>query len=128
MGVTTMNQTPEDIRERTFRFALQIINTSERLPATRSGNILAKQLIRAGTSIGANAQEALAAHSRNDFIYKNSIALKEARETNYWLRLIKGANLSNCPELETLYVESDEIMRIFGAIVSKSQGKSKKIE
>ena len=122
-----MNQTPEDIHKRTFRFALQIVNASERLPSTRMGNILAKQLIRAGTSIGANAQEALAAHSRNDFIYKNSIALREARETNYWLRLIKGANLSNCPELESLCVESDEIMRIFGAIVSKSRRKSVKI-
>lgn len=123
-----MNQTPEDIRARTFRSALEIIDVSEQLPTTRSGNILAKQLIRAGTSIGANAQEALAASSRNDFIYKNSIALREARETNYWLRLIKNANISHCPKLETLFVESDEIMRIFGAIVSKSRGKSKKIE
>jgi four helix bundle protein len=119
------NQTPEDIRDRTFRFALDVINTSERLPATRAGNILAKQLIRSGTSIGANAQEAVAAHSRNDFIYKNSLALKEARETSYWLRLIKAANLSRAAEIERLSGESDQITKIFGAIVSKARGKSK---
>ena len=117
-----MNQIPEDIRERSFRFALRIINVSERLPSSRSGNILAKQLIRAGTSIGANAQEALAAHSRNDFIYKNSIALREARETNYWLRLIIEANLSSGPELAALRGESEQITKIFGAIVTKARG------
>jgi four helix bundle protein len=123
--VMTMNCVPEDIRERTFRFALDIINTSEHIPSTRSGNILAKQLIRSGTSIGANAQEALAAHSRNDFIYKNNIALREARETSYWLRLIKAANLSSVAEIERLSGESDQITKIFGAIVSKARGKSK---
>ena len=123
--VMTMNCVPEDIRERTFRFALDIINTSEHIPSTRSGNILAKQLIRSGTSIGANAQEALAAHSRNDFIYKNNIALREARETSYWLHLIKAANLSSVAEIERLSGESDQITKIFGAIVSKARGKSK---
>lgn len=121
-----MNQTPEDIRERTFRFALEIINLSEQLPVTRSANILAKQLIRSGISIGANAQEALAAQSKADFIYKNSIALREARETHYWLRLIRGAKLAAGTNFDTLYDEADQIMRIFGAIVTKSRGKSKK--
>ena len=75
-----------------------------------------------GTSIGANAQEALAAHSKNDFIYKNSIALREARETNYWLRLINEANLSSNPELDALRGESEQITKIFGAIVTKARG------
>ncbi len=121
-----MNQMPEDIRERSFRFAVRIINASERLPLTRSGNLLAKQLIRSGTSIGANAQEALSSDSRKDFAFKNSIALREARETRYWLRLIA----STIPEVklpfEELLRESDEITRIFGAIVSKTRGKSKR--
>ncbi len=123
-----MNQVPEDIRERTFRFALDIINTSEHIPSTRSGNILAKQLIRSGTSIGANAQEALAAHSRTDFIYKNNIALREARETSYWLRLVQAANLSSESEIERLSDESDQITKIFGAIVAKARGKSKGVD
>jgi four helix bundle protein len=121
-----MDQKPEDIRERVYRFALQVINLSEQLPPSRSGNILAKQLIRSGTSIGANAQEALAAQSRADFVYKNNIALREARETHYWLRLIKGSNLVSSTNLDTLYEEADQIMRIFGAIVTKARGKSKK--
>ena len=123
-----MNQVPEDIRERTFRFALDTINTSEHIPSTRSGNILAKQLIRSGTYFGANAQEALAAHSRTDFIYKNNIALREARETSYLLRLVQAANLSRESEIERLSDESDQITKIFGAIVAKARGKSKGVD
>jgi four helix bundle protein len=122
-----MKQNPEDIRERSFRFALNIIKVCETIPSTRTGNILAKQLVRAGTSIGANAEEALAAHSKNDFVYKNNIALKEARETHYWIRLIQAASLVDSAVLGTLREESNQIMRIFGAIVSKSRKHTKSI-
>ena len=79
----------EDIRERAYRFALRIIKLCHHLD-TRQGvaRKLSGQLIRSGTSIGANLEEALAGESREDFIHKNKIALKESRETVYWLRLL----------------------------------------
>jgi four helix bundle protein len=70
-----------DIRERTFLFSVQIVKLAERMPETRSGKLLANQLVRSGTSVGANVEEASAAFSRNDYAYRMSIALREARET-----------------------------------------------
>ena len=116
---------PMDIRERTFQFGLEIIRCIEKIPHTRTGNSIANQLIRSGTSIGANAQEALAASSKADFIYKTNIALREARETQYWIRLLKESKLIVDKEIETLFQESDEITRILGAIVSTARGKRK---
>lgn len=85
----TQNAPPRDLRERTFAFALQIVKLCRHLEL-RNGvaRTLSRQLLRAGTSIGANVEEAQAAQSRPDFINKNGIALKEARETHYWLRLL----------------------------------------
>jgi len=74
---------PEDIKDRTFRFALTIISLVEALPDTISAKTIGKQLIRSGTSIGANVEEATAAHSKADFIYRMNVALREARETLY---------------------------------------------
>ena len=116
---------PPDIRERTFQFSMEIIKYIEKIPHTRAGNAIANQLIRSATSIGANAQEALAASSKADFIYKTNIALREARETQYWIRLLKESNLVSDKEIETLFQESDEITRILGAIVSTARGKRK---
>ena len=89
-----------DIRQRTFDFAVRIVNLVKHLPETSIGRALASQLIRSGTSIGANAQEALAGYSRDDFAFKTSLALKEARETLYWLQLLKGhkSRDSNSPD------------------------------
>src|SRR5437870_13608300 len=80
---------PVDIRKRTFDFAVRIVSLCSYLlskPGVR--RTLANQLLKAGTSIGANIEEAQAGQSRADFISKNAIALKEARETHYWLRLL----------------------------------------
>jgi len=85
-----MNEKPRDIRERTFAFALEIARLCQRLEK-QSGvhRTLGRQLLRSGTSIGANMEEAQAGQSRADFVSKCAIALKEARETTYWLRLIR---------------------------------------
>jgi four helix bundle protein len=82
-------------------------------------------LLRAGTSIGANIEEARAGQSRPDFISKNAIALKEARETNYWIRLLVAAQLVPESRLSALEAESAELMKIIGAIVVSSR-KSKR--
>ena len=116
---------PEDIRPRTFRFALQIIALVEKLPNTISATTIGKQLVRSGTSIGANVEEATAAHSKSDFIYRMNISLREARETFFWLRLLDASNMLPSADLTGVVKEADEITRILGAIVSRARGKRK---
>ena len=119
------NEKPYNIQQRTFLFGLNIIRFSENLPHSQVGKILCNQLVRSGTSIGANMEEVTAASSKPDFIYKANISLREARETNYWLRLIKESEIIKSPQLDDLITESEELMKILGAIVSKSRGKRK---
>ena len=109
---------PQDIVARTFQFALSIIELANQLDDGRgSSSVLARQILRSGTSIGANIEEAQAAESKADFTHKYNIALKEARETKYWLRLISASNGSKNTELDSLIKESDEICRIIAQIV-----------
>jgi len=85
---------------------------------------LARQLLRAGTSIGANLEEAQAGQSRGDFISKVSIALKEARETDYWLRLLEATGIGSADQLRELRGEVTELKRILGAILVSTKKKS----
>ena len=113
-----MTNTPRDIRERTFEFALRIIklcNELNRKPGVCRD--ISRQLLKAGTSVGANTEEAQAAQSKPDFISKNSIALKEARETHYWLRLLIAAKVMPEKRLAELRNEAEEIKRILGSII-----------
>lgn len=80
------------IKERSFKFALSIIKLYKKLQG-QNEFIISKQLLRSGTSIGANIEEVTAAQSKKDFLHKMSIASKEARETSYWLRLLKDGDL-----------------------------------
>ena len=107
-----------DIRERTFEFAVRIIKLCHELDKKPgvSRNV-SRQLLNSGTSVEANAEEAQAAQSKPDFISKNSIALKEARETHYWLRLLIAAEIMPEKKLAELRDEADELKRIFGSIV-----------
>jgi four helix bundle protein len=87
--------------------------------------VLAQQLLRSGTSVGANVQEAQAGQSRADFISKYSIALKEARETLYWLRLLDASGELSNGSCEVLLREADEIARVIASIiVSTKKGRS----
>jgi four helix bundle protein len=109
---------PPDIKERTFGFALEIVRfcrTLDSKPGTFRS--LGRQLLRSGTSIGANVQEAQAGQSRADFISKYAVALKEARETIYWLRIIKGSGYALDTDSKNLLQEADEIARIVGSII-----------
>ncbi len=110
----------QDIRDRTFRFGVQIVQMSNRLPRTAAGFELAKQIIRSGTSIGANVEEADAGESKKDFVHKLSIALKEAQETRYWLRIIIEAALLADEEIQNLLKESDELVRIINTIIKNT--------
>jgi four helix bundle protein len=113
-----------NIIERTFNFALCILKLSEQLDEKISSQrIIFKQVIRSGTSIGANIEEAQAAESKADFIHKYSIALKEARETKYWLHLLKASTLANVNNLDSLINESDEICRVIAQIIINTRKK-----
>jgi four helix bundle protein len=87
---------------------------------------LANQLLRAGTSIGANVEEGQAGQSRADFIAKYSIACKEARETNYWLRLLVAADVLPVTKLEGLIDESSQLIAILTTIIKKTRSNSGK--
>lgn len=107
-----------DIRERTLDFALRIIKLSQELDEQKGvARTLGWQLLRSGTSIGANLEEAQAGQSKPDFISKNAIALKEARETIYWLRLLAASKIVRIERLLDLQNEADESAKIIGAII-----------
>lgn len=106
-----------DIEKRTFEFALRIIRLCRALDDDRTGRVLVNQLLRSGTSIGANVEEAQGAQSKPDFIAKMSIAQKEARETLYWLRLLAESQLLPVDRMPPIIQEADEILRIVSAII-----------
>ena len=111
-----------DIQERAFSFACRIVKLY-RFLAKQGGNgeILGRQVLRSGTSIGANLEEAVAGQSKPDFISKCNIALKEARETHYWLRLLKETEGGAARRLNGLIKESNELVAILTTIVKKSR-------
>ncbi|MFH0794809.1 MAG: four helix bundle protein, partial [bacterium] len=115
--------------ERTRAFALRVIKLYQFLDEKRGASrVLGAQLLKAGTSIGANVAEAKAGQSRADFISKYSIAHKEARETYYWLTLLKDAALVPASRLNNLISECDEIVRILTTILVKSKASDKKVK
>jgi four helix bundle protein len=114
-----------DIQDRSFKFACRIVRLSENIHRRSfAARLIARQLLNAGTSIGANLEEASAAQSKADFISKCSIAAKEARETRYWLRLLVACKLVVPKRLSPLVIESGEIVAIVTTIV-KSAAQSK---
>ena len=114
-----------DIYERLLSFGIRIVKFCRILSKNFDNKVIADQLIRAGTSVGANMQEADSASSRKDFINKVTIAKKEAQETNYWLKVINGAELvnneKNIEELKSLLQESEELIKIIGSILAKTK-------
>lgn len=109
------------IVERTVRYALDVISLYRNLEYDSVGRILGKQLLRSGTSIGANVHEAQAGQSRADFICKMSIAHKEAKESAYWLRLIDEAHIRMAQDVERLRDETNQLIRILSSILLSSK-------
>jgi four helix bundle protein len=114
-------KTENKILEMSFDFSLKVIKLYTELIACREF-VLSKQLLRSGTSIGANVEEAMAAQSRKDFISKMSIASKEARETRYWLRLLEKSKLVDIDYSLSL-ASSEHIINILTKIVKTTQEK-----
>ena len=111
-----------DIVERTFRFSVRIVKLCQVLDeGPVVGRTLSRQLLRSGTSIGANVEEAQAGQSRADFLSKYSIALKEARETHYWLRLIAECEILAPIRLAEITQECNELVAILTAIIKSTR-------
>jgi len=105
-----------ELERRTKQFALRVIRFVAALPKSKVTNVIGYQLLRSGTSIGANYREANRAESRNDFIHKISVVEKEAAETQYWLELCVEANIGNPDDRRWLLQESAELLAIFTSI------------
>ncbi len=111
-----------ELEERPKRFALRVISFVAELPKCKVNDVLGYQLLKSGTSIGANYREANRAESRNDFIHKIGIVEKEAAETRYWLELGQETHLGGAQERQWLLQESAELLAIFTSIGKTTKG------
>jgi len=119
-----MPDTPQDIKTRSFEFAVRIVwlcQELEKSPGT--SRTLANQILRSGTSIGANIEEANGSQSKADFTSKMYISCKEARETYYWLRLLAETEILPKPRLDSILDEANQLIAILTTIVKKSRPK-----
>lgn len=112
-----------DLRQRCFWFSVEVIHFIEKLPFKTAEQILAKQLLRAATSIGVNIVEAFGSPSKKDFLNFFTIALKSAKETKYWLYLFEKTKKGDKELLSKLIAEAEEISKMVGAAVATMKGK-----
>jgi len=104
------------IQEKSFAFAVRIVNLYKFLCEEKKEFVLSKQILRSGTSIGANIEESLGGQSDKDFFTKVTIAYKEARETVYWLKLLLATDYLNQEQADSLLKDAEEICKIIGKI------------
>ena len=109
------------IESKSFRFSVRIVKLCRHLCEEKREFILSKQLLRAGTSIGANVAEAQQAQSRPDFIAKLCIALKEAGETNYWLRLLRATDYLTENEYQSIIADCAEVEKLLTSIIKSTK-------
>ena len=112
-----------DLEKRTFDFAVEVIALLKGMSYARENDVIRYQLAKSGTSVGANYEESQGSYSRGEFASKIGICLKEVRESNYWLRLIKATKLLSNKKLDELVQESKELKNIFGSILKKVKDK-----
>ncbi len=112
------------VREKSYSFALYIIKVCTQLSENNKEYILSNQLLKSGTSVGANVEEAIGAQSKKDFLSKMSIAYKEARESKYWIRLLTDSNKLGETESEQLIELVDELLKIIGSIIKTLKNNS----
>src|ERR1700741_3683282 len=116
-----MQNEEKDLRDRTKAFALQIVRMFACLPKTTEAQVLGKQLLRSGTSVGANYREAYRGRSKAEFISKCGDSLRELEETAYWLELLVDADLVRAERLAPLRKEAHELTAIFVTILKRSK-------
>lgn len=105
------------VQQKSYAFALRIVKAYRYLAEEKKEFVLSKQLLRSGTSVGANVEEAIGGQTKKDFFAKLNIAYKEARETMYWLRLLKDSDILNEKESDSLMNDCDELLKIIGTII-----------
>ena len=105
------------VLDKSFRFAIRIIRLYQYLKDTKKEFILSKQMLRSGTSVGANVREGNNAESKADFIHKMGIAQKEADETIYWLELLKETDYLTLNEFDSIFCDADELLKLIRSIV-----------
>jgi len=111
------------LKDKSYKFALRIVKLSMYLTKEVKEFVLSKQILRSGTSIGANIEEANQAQSKMDFIHKLSIALKESAETNYWIRLLRDSKLIEPKLAESFLTDCEELQKILTASIKTSKKK-----
>ena len=112
------------VKEKSFRFAVRIVNLYKELISSKNEYVLSKQLLRSGTSIGANIREAKNGESKADFIHKMAIAQKECDETIYWLELLKETDYLTEIEFQSIYADATELLKIIRSIILTSKQNS----
>jgi four helix bundle protein len=103
--------------DKSYAFAIRVVNCYKYLYTEKKEFVLSKQLLRSGTSIGANVEEAVGGQSKKDFFAKLSIAYKETRETNYWLRILRDTQFMDRKMAESLLSDNDELLKLIGSIL-----------
>ncbi|MEO8664327.1 MAG: four helix bundle protein [Ignavibacteria bacterium] len=116
------------IEEKSYKFALRIIRLNKYLNESRRDYTLSKQLLRCGTSIGANIKEATQSESKPDFIHKLSVALKETSETEYWINLLHDSNLMDRKSYDSIMKDCIEIIKLLTSIVKTSRSRLKELK
>lgn len=111
------------ILDKSYSFSIRIINLYKYLAQSKKEFILSKQLVRSGTSIGANIEEAIGGQSRKDFYAKINVAYKEARETHYWLRILRDTNYISQKQASSILNDCDELLKIIGSIIRTIKSK-----
>lgn len=104
------------VQTKSYSFAIRIVEVYKYLNSEKKEFVLSKQLLRSGTSIGANVEEAISGQSRKDFFAKLTIAYKEARESHYWIRLLKDTNFLTVEQYNSLIGDVEELLKIIGSI------------
>jgi four helix bundle protein len=109
------------VKDKSYNFSLRIIKLYQHLVEKKKEYILSKQLLRCGTSIGANIEEAIGGQSKKDFINKIAIAYKESRETHYWVRLLRDSNYIDIKSSDSLLNDCEELIKLTGKIISSAK-------
>ena len=121
VGEMQLRMKEKAVRDKSFRFAIRIVELTKYLESKKREFVLSRQLLRSGTAIGALVREAEHAESKADFIHKMSIALKEANETSYWLELLQEGEYIDPVSFKSIGANSEELIKLLTAIVKTSK-------
>src|ERR1700694_4893687 len=112
-----------DLKDRTREFALRVIRLCAALPANRTSDVIARQLLKSGTSPGAHFREALRARSKAEYVAKMNGGLMELEETLYWLEIVEEAEFASSVKLDAIKTETNELIAIFVSVIKKWRGR-----